>query len=607
MARLQRPAGETWSKARGWLDGVSGSSFFLWLHFFDPHTPYDPPEPFKTRYISHLYDGEIAYVDAVLAEVIGELERRSLLEKTLIVVVSDHGEGLGDHGEDEHGLLTYDSTLRVPWIMRLPGRTAAGTSIDHPVSLVDVFPTIVELFGFGSPGPVDGTSQVDSLRVGAAARGDVLYAESLYPRLRFGWSELIGVRTDRFKYIRAPRRELYEYRRDPGESTNVIGQYREVADRLDQILTAMSQKASVPADRPPSAIDSASERALRSLGYVAGPAVQPSGSDQKLADPKDKVEAYRRFVKAQALLDAGQSDEGVRELVKLVEDEPDMEPAHRLLRDYWIARGEFRAAASRFLKEFHRRPGEIGWLMDLGLTYKAWSKATEALEAFKKVVAIRPNHVEALKAIGEVLLDRKAYGEAHDYFAQALKASPSSDELAVRIAETYVDMGRLTEAENVLNGVLGRQPHASNAHYLLAQIAERRGDAVLAEREYRLEIATSAWDYRARFNLALLVGQRGEHGEQVELLQSIPKLAPQFHDVHFYLAKALLDTGDPTRIDEAIAAARRGLELAPDSLNAPLGHYVLADIYRLQGRRTDAEREIEAARELEKRVAGLRR
>ncbi|MBE3118537.1 MAG: sulfatase-like hydrolase/transferase, partial [Candidatus Atribacteria bacterium] len=402
MARLQRPAGETWSRARGWLHGVSGNSFFLWLHFFDPHTPYDPPEPFKTRYASHLYDGEIAYVDAVLAEVIGELENQSLLEKTVIVVVSDHGEGLGDHGEDEHGLLTYDSTLRVPWIMRLPGRKAAGTKIDRPVSLVDVFPTIIELFGFGRAGSVDGTSQVDLLRTRTADRGDVLYAESLYPRLRFGWSELTGVRTDRFKYIRAPRRELYEYRRDPGESTNVIGQYREVADRLDQILTTMSEKASVRADRPPSPIAPASERALRSLGYVAGPIVRPSGLHQQLADPKDKVEAYRRFVKAQALLDAGQSDEGVRVLVKLVEDEPDMEPAHRLLRDYWIARGEFRGAAARFLEESRRRPDEIGWLMDLGLTYKAWSEPTEALEAFKKVVAVRPNHVEALKAIGEV-------------------------------------------------------------------------------------------------------------------------------------------------------------------------------------------------------------
>jgi arylsulfatase A-like enzyme/tetratricopeptide (TPR) repeat protein len=604
MARLQRPAGETWSKARDWLDAMSGTSFFLWLHFFDPHAPYDPPEPFKTRYALNLYDGEIAYVDAVLGEVVQELERRSLLEKTLIVVVSDHGEGLGDHGESEHALLTYDSTLRVVWIMRLPGGAAAGMSIDRPVSLVDVFPTVLDLLGFRIPGPpVDGTSQVDLLRRRTATGGDVLYAESLYPRLHFGWSELMSIRTDRFKYIRAPRSELYDYRHDPGESDNVIGRYPEVAHRLDQILTAMSQKATGRADLPGSAIDSASERALRSLGYIAGGDVRLSGSSQRLADPKDKAEAYRRFLGAQELLGIGQFDKGVRLLVKLVEDEPEMEPAHRMLREYWIARGEFRTAASTFLEESRRRPSEIDWLMDLGATYKAWTKPTEALRTFKKVIAMKGNHVGALMEIGEILLNQKAYREAHDYFTRALKLSPSSDVLAVRLAETYLGMDCLAEAEKVLNRVLTQQPHASNAHYLLAQLGQRRGDAPRAEREYRLEIATSPWDFRARFNLALLLGSRGDYREQVELLESIPRVAPQFADVYFYLAKALLDLGDASRTEEAMAAARRGLQLAPESPNAPLGHYVLADILGLQGRLADSQREREAGRELERRLA----
>lgn len=603
LARLQRPAGEVWSQARSWLQDHASDQFFLWLHFFDPHTPYAPPEPFKTRYASHPYDGEIAYVDSVLGEVIAALESRSLLEKTVIVVVGDHGEGLGDHGEEEHGLLTYDSTLRVPWIMRLPGRSAAGTTIDRPVSLVDVFPTIVELFGLSSAGPIDGTSQVESVRGPAVDRGEVLYAESFYPRLHFGWSELMSVRADRFKYTRAPRRELYDYRRDPGESTNVIEQYPEVAERLDRILTAIFQKAPAGAHPRPGAIDPATEQRLRALGYVGGTqAVEPSGPGMRLADPKDKVEAYQRFMKARQLLDEGQAEQGVELLGRVLAEEPEMDLAHRALREHWIGRGEFRVAASRFLAEIGRRPGQVEWLMDLGITYQAWHQPAEALEVFKKVLAVRPDHVEALKAIGQVLIDRKEYAEAASYLARAARVAPS-DEIHLLIAQVSFHQGRLAEAEQLLRRVLGEHPHASGAHYLLGQIAEQRGDTGGAEREYRLEIATSPWHYRARFNLAILLGQRGAISEQIALLESIPPLAPALFDVYFYLAKAYLDSGDPAKLVEAVAVATRGLRLAPTSPTAPLGHYVLADVYQLQGKQAEAGRERSLGQALELRLA----
>ena len=139
-----------------------GGSFFCLDHLFDPHTPYDPPEPFHTRFKDHPYDGEIAYVDAILSEVIAELTSRSLLEKTVIVVVSNHGEGLGEHDEDEHGLLAYDSTLHVPWIIRLPNRLFQGTTVEQPVSLVDVMPTVLDLTGDSVPADIDGEAACSS-------------------------------------------------------------------------------------------------------------------------------------------------------------------------------------------------------------------------------------------------------------------------------------------------------------------------------------------------------------------------------------------------------------------------------------------------------------
>lgn len=603
MARVQRPAGPTWEAAEKWLAGHASEPFFLWLHFFDPHAPYAPPEPFKTTYAARPYDGEIAYVDSVLASIVAELEARTLLEETVILVVSDHGEGLGDHGEDEHGLLTYDSTLRVPWIMRLPNGLNAGTTIDRAVSLVDVFPTVLEMFGFAGPARLDGVSQLAALRAPAAGTGEILYAESFYPSLRFGWSALVSVRTDRFKYIRAPRRELFDYRQDPQESTNVIDRHREIADRLDRALTTMIR--SVPAEQRRSApVDPESERKLRALGYVGGsPPVGLSTAGVDLPDPRDKVGAYQQLTRARQLLEEGSVAEGVERLERLLDAEPDLEPAHRTLREYWIRRGEFERADAKYRAEINRRPGEVQWLMDLGLTYQAWRRDNDARNAFNKVLAARPDHSGALKGIAEIAEAQGAHEDALAYYARALKGSPDSEELIVRLAQTYFRLGRLQDAAAILNRAIVDRPRISGAHYLLAQIAEQLGDTTGAEREYRLEIATSPWDHRARFNLAIALGRRGAIAEEIALLESILPLAPAFHEVHFYLAKAYLDTRDPAKLGDALAAATRGLRLAPLSTSAPLGHYVMADVYMLQGKHAEAEQERRRGQALEQHLA----
>ena len=427
MARVQRQGGETWAQAREWIAAHAADRFFVWMHLFDPHTPYAPPEPFRTRFADRPYDGEIAYVDSILSEVVEELSRRSLLQKTMIVVLSDHGEGLGDHDEDEHGLLVSDTTLHVPWIVRLPDRQFAGTVVDRPVSLVDVMPTVLDLTGAPVPNAIDGTSRVGLMRAPASGQTDVLYAETLYPRLRFGWNELLSVRTDRFKLVRGGRTELYDYVNDPGETRNLAG--------------------------------------------------------ERLA--------------------------------------------------------------------------------------------------------------------GETLRDLRQYDEALERFTRASKVAPADSSPRMQIATTLFAMGRLADAEAATEAALAADAHAAGAHYLLAQLAEQRADGSTAEREYRREITESPWEYRARFNLARLLSRRGAHGEALALLESIPPLAPDFADLYFFLAKAILDAGDPRRFPDAIAAANRGLTAAPRSASAPLGHYVLGDIYRLQGRGADSDREINRGRALE--------
>ena len=603
MAAIQRPAGEVWSEGRSWLRSHANEKFFAWLHFFDPHTPYDPPEPYKTRYQLSPYDGEVAYVDSVLAEVVSELEELGLLEKTAILLASDHGEGLGDHGEDEHGLLAYDSTLRVPWIMRFPNRHAAGTEIVEPVSLVDVFPTVVDLFGFAVPDGLDGVSRVRLLRGLGTAGDEVLYAESFHPRLRFGWSELTTLRTDRFKYIRAPRPELYEYLVDPDESNNLLDRHPQVAARLDEILTRMMQAGAERVDPKTRGLDRDAEQRLRSLGYLGGGAnVDLEVPGKRLPDPKDKAPSYRKLLHARTLLHTGGEDEGVVLLKELIRTEPDLEEAHRILRDYWIGKGRFDIAVSSFRADLEREPeNPLSWI-DLGITYRSWNRPQEAMAALRRALRLQPKNVQALTLMGEILEDGGAFAEAQQYFSEAFEASPQTTSLLVQMAQMEIRQRRLVQAERLLFEALTEDQHISGAHYLLALIAEQRGNIGRAEADYRRELQVNPSDFQSLFNLSLLLGRRKAYGEQIELLESIPAIAPQLHEVHFYRAKAYLDSGDPARRQDAIAAAEQGLRLAPDSSSAPLGHYVLADVYALLGRREDAEREFRRGQELE---AGL--
>ena len=242
MARVQRPGDQTWSAAARWLDENGHERFLAWLHLFDPHTPYEPPEPYRAQYSGRPYDGEIAYSDSIVGHAIEWLRAKNILDKTIVVLLSDHGEGLGDHGEDEHGLLAYDSTLRVPWIIRVPQQATRGDRIEQEVGLVDVMPTILGLLGLPVPASLDGLDVSSFIASGTNVSASPLYAETYYPRLQFNWSELTSVRDGRYKFIRAPRPELYEYRSDSGESRNLVTEHPDIAARFGRPWTVCGNR-----------------------------------------------------------------------------------------------------------------------------------------------------------------------------------------------------------------------------------------------------------------------------------------------------------------------------------------------------------------------------
>jgi arylsulfatase A-like enzyme/tetratricopeptide (TPR) repeat protein len=602
MARVQRPGDETWAEARRWLDSHVNGTFFVWLHLFDPHSPYTPPEPYRTRYADRPYDGEIAYADAIVGRAIDYLDEHRLLDRTLVVLASDHGEGLGDHSEDEHGLLAYDSTLHVPWIIRLPARERAGTTVDRPVSLVDVAPTVLGLLGIAQSQTFDGTNLSPIVRGTGSVGQNHLYAETYYPRLRYNWSELVAIRDDRYKLIRAPRPELYDVRADPGESQDLAASRAALVAVLEQKLAQMT---GAHANTPPAArgLDPDAARRLGSLGYIGCGGSSSTHPSQSLPNPKDKTATYRALSRARALLEKGSDREAVAALQTLVLNEPELEPARRLLREYWLDRRRTADGLAWFRAAVATRHESVPLLIELGIFERAAGQLDRSSSTFERALAMAPDSVDALLNAGETVREMGKADRALAMFQQAAAQTP--DALPrMRVAETLIKMGRLSEADRVLSEALAADPQTGGAHYLLAQIAEQQHDLARAEREYRLEMSISSWDYRAPFNLASLVGARKDYAEQVTLLQSIPRIAPQFAEAYFYLAKALLDQGDRARFPEAIDAARRGLQLAPSSASAPLAHYVLADIYNLQDRKAEAQREFLLGQQLERASSG---
>ena len=288
VPRLYRQADAVVSEAARWLDGVGGSHFFLWTHLYDPHRPYEPPEPFRSQYAHDPYVGEIAYVDSQIGRLLDVLERHHLLDRTIVIVAGDHGESLGEHGERDHGIFVYESVLRVPLIIRAPA--VAPRRIDAVVRLTDVMPTVLNLLGVPAP-PVDGVSLSDLMRGTGRDPNLNAYSESQYPQ-RLGWSALSALRDGSFKLIDAPRPELYDLEHDPFEQRNIYHEQPAVAEALTRRLAALAHSADRANANEPVVVRPGLREQLAALGYVGLGPVRAPLDGKRLPDPKDCIGPY---------------------------------------------------------------------------------------------------------------------------------------------------------------------------------------------------------------------------------------------------------------------------------------------------------------------------
>jgi tetratricopeptide (TPR) repeat protein len=580
-----------------WLDADKERPFFAWVHFYDPHTPYEAPEPYRSlfpRTMQGAYDAEVAHTDALVGQLLDHLSADGRLDDTLVVAVADHGESLGEHKEQSHGFFIYDAAVHIPLIVSGPG--IPSRVIRDQVRIVDVMPTVLELLGVPAPPVVQGHSLLPLLR--GERLGLLALSESWYPRYHYGWSELRAIRDGRYKLIRAPRPELFDLEQDPGELDDLAAREPQHVAYLQAALEKLATRVeSAAAPKGPQSVDPEVEERLEALGYVGGSLSAARLDDRPRGDPKDKIELYNLLKQAGGQSLEGRVDEAIATVQKALAQDPEIVEAHTLLGNFHGKAKRHEAAVAAYRRALELDPEHQGALFSLALAYKNMGRLADAEAGFERARQLDPRNGKVLWQIADTWMQQGALDRAEAVLKEAIERKVDVPRFELKLAECYIEMKRFPEAESLLRDALRQKADLKTAHYNLALVHEERGELPKAMAEYEAELQQSPKGYRASFNLGRLLLRAGRTREAVERFRNAVTVSPDFAIGHLYLAKALLDTGDLTG---AQAAARQGLAAKPERKSAPLGHYVLADVYTRLGRNREAAREVAAAKKLER-------
>jgi arylsulfatase A-like enzyme/Flp pilus assembly protein TadD len=478
--------------------GASARPFFLWVHYYDPHAPYDPPPAFRALAGGDPYNGEIAYVDAEFDRLLRGLAALHLTDRLAIVVAGDHGESLGEHGERTHGMLLYEPALRVPLIVKLPGGAPPARRTD-PVSLVDIAPTLLAVVGAPRPAGMDGIDLTDRARPGSRE----VYAETDYPRAA-GWAPLRSLVADRWKVVRSSGLELYDVERDPGETRDVAAEHPAAAAAMDARLRTLERASRPPASAP----DAEAQARLRSLGYVAAsPSAAP---DRAAASPAKEIAAWGEFEDALTLVASGQVAAALPRLEALAARYPGAQVFETTCAQARLDQGQTRQALAQYRAIVTRWPGDAILLHDLAVAARRAGQAAEALRAEQAALVVDPGYPAALNGLGLLQVEAGHAMDAAASFERTVSLAPSEPSYWTNLANARReagDPGRAAEAYERALAIDGTWPDAANGLGVLLVQQGRFPDAIPW---FEKALAREASFTDARLNLGIALQQAGQ-------------------------------------------------------------------------------------------------
>lgn len=542
QGRLSRSGSETAAIASRWIAEQNDEPFLFFLHLFEPHAPYEAPEPFRSSAAS-AYDAEVSAADAIVGEFIASLKQQGQYDGATIILVSDHGEGLNDHGEEEHGIFLYREAIHVPLIIKLPGGLRGGSRERHNVQLADIAPTIATLTGIDFP--ATGLSLVSDVPADRK-----IYAETFYPRIHLGWSELRSLVSNEHHYIEAPRPELYDLEKDPEEKQNVLSANRRVYASLRQELEGIDRSLA-----PPTTIDSEDAAKLAALGYIGTPRDRDSG---ELPDPKDGIGDIARMKRATAAAAEGNLPDAIASLRTIVEENPRFTDAWNLLGSLLEESGRPAEAVEAYKNAARAEPSLAPeFALSIASALFRLERFDEALEHAE--LARKTNPVGARLLEGRIHLARNNPSAAEAAAKTVMGSTTHSLQGSVLLAESLTAQGRFDEAMRTIESARLEAEQRRSApvdamNFVLGDLWARRGELEMAERYFQKEIAAFPRKRQTYANLALLYMAAGRTGDARRTVETMVRANPDPSTIEF-AATTMATLGD----DEAAASWRSKL------------------------------------------------
>jgi arylsulfatase A-like enzyme/Flp pilus assembly protein TadD len=561
IGQVQRDGTESEKLAERWLGAQSARSF-LFLHVYEPHKPYAPPERFS---MYAPYDGEIAYADEIVGRLIQYLKSHQLYDRSTIILLSDHGEGLGDHGEQEHGLFVYDEAIHVPLVIKQASNAGAGRRIAAPVQHIDIVPTVLDLVKAPLPGNLRGRSLKPLLDGTGALPETSIYSEALYARYHFGWSELTALTDDRYRFIKAPRAELYDLARDPHERQNIADERPQASEALRGALERLI--AGVPIQAP-SAVSADARERLQALGYVGATTDVGAAAGDDLPDPKDKRDILERYRQAVDLAGEHEWPRAIALLQQILADDPEMADVWSQLATFAERSDRYEQAVDAYKHLIALRPSDPSGYIGAAAAYLRLRKLDEARDHAKLAVDVAADHDARSKATGHELLARIALARrdadaAREEADLAHKADPALPLPAYVSGRILYDEGDYAEALPLFERAIAdlKRPGAvpiSELHYYAGDTLGRLERYPEAEREFHDELKLFPQNTRARAGLAMLYQATGRPDLAGGAIETMLRVTPT-PDAYALAARLWTMFGNPQQANAVRAQARRAL------------------------------------------------
>src|SRR6266446_3983953 len=486
LDEMERPGNVVANLTLDWLSKNYQKKFFLWMHLYDPHYPYRPPPPYSEQYKDRLYDGEIAFADAQVGRLIEFLKNKGLYRNTLIVLGGDHGESLGEHGENTHGFFIYNATLHVPLIFHLPGGVHTKT-VANLVNLADLMPTVLAALNIQIPEQVQGQNLLPLMSPKKEDNARSLYAETFLPRLHFNWSELRGVETETYHFIDAPKPELYDLRKDSGETHNLFAEKKAVTEEMRVRLAKLIQQYTAGQElAEKTGLDPALMERLKSLGYAGfSGGSTPTITDRSLPDPKDRVQLYELISDAIADSQHGQYQSSTEKLTAALKTEPDSVPVHYLLGlDYYRMR-QFPRAVEELNRVLQLSPDYALAVFNLGLAYARTGDFDRAIQELKHAFDLDATNFSAAYNLGAAYGQKQMVPEAVAAFRQTIAIAPEYPPGHRALGEMLLYRGQLDESVAELRRAADLDPQDAGTHAALAKALWAKGLKAEADEEMR--------------------------------------------------------------------------------------------------------------------------